>query len=127
MFTINTLDQDFRMALRSQLLLRPFIHRATHRAVPTARLLPRCWSSMDVVDSIPHEVRTAADPRQNALHTVELARVIQINASIRLLRLNLAAPSTGKVIFLVSPLRLRNAHRLFKQYSPPSLSSLVSG
>lgn len=37
-------------------------------------------------DSIPHETRTAAEPRQNKLYTVRLARVEQVNPSVRLLR-----------------------------------------
>jgi hypothetical protein len=40
-------------------------------------------------DSIPHETRTAAEPRQNKLHTVRLAHIEQINPSVRLLRLSL--------------------------------------
>lgn len=37
-------------------------------------------------DSIPHETRTAAEPRQNKLYTVRVARVEQVNPSVRLLR-----------------------------------------
>lgn len=50
-------------------------------------------------DSIPHETRTAAEPRQNKLYTVRLARVEQINPSVRLLRLALPqeAPSDETV------------------------------
>lgn len=40
-------------------------------------------------DSIPHELRTAAEPRQNQLYPVRLSQVDQINPSIRLLRLAL--------------------------------------
>ncbi|KUL84668.1 hypothetical protein ZTR_06733 [Talaromyces verruculosus] len=40
-------------------------------------------------DSIPHETRTAAEPRQNKLYTVRIARVEQVNPSVRLLRLAL--------------------------------------
>ncbi|OKL60242.1 hypothetical protein UA08_04816 [Talaromyces atroroseus] len=40
-------------------------------------------------DSLPHETRTAAEPRQNKLHTVRLAHIEQINRSVRLLRLSL--------------------------------------
>ncbi|KAJ5303341.1 Riboflavin synthase-like beta-barrel [Penicillium atrosanguineum] len=45
-------------------------------------------------DSIPHELRTAAEPRQNQLYPVRLSQVDQINLSIRLLRL--ALPSHDK-------------------------------
>lgn len=40
-------------------------------------------------DSIPHETRTAAEPRQNRLYTVRLAHIEEINPSVRLLRLSL--------------------------------------
>jgi hypothetical protein len=44
-------------------------------------------------DSIPHETRTAAEPRQNKLYPVRLAHIEQINPTIRLLRLALPAES----------------------------------
>lgn len=37
-------------------------------------------------DSIPHELRTVAEPRQNRLYPVHLAHVEQVNRSIRLLQ-----------------------------------------
>ena len=40
-------------------------------------------------DSIPHELRTAAEPRQNRLHSVRLSHVEQVNPSVRLLQLAL--------------------------------------
>ncbi|KAJ6068574.1 hypothetical protein N7499_010461 [Penicillium canescens] len=40
-------------------------------------------------DSIPHELRTAAEPRQNRLHPVRLSYVEQVNPSVRLLQLAL--------------------------------------
>lgn len=39
--------------------------------------------------SVPHELRTAAEPRQNRLYNVRLSHIEQINPSIRLLRLTL--------------------------------------
>ena len=48
-------------------------------------------------DSIPHEMRTAAEPRQNKLHAVRLAHIEQINPSVRLLRLSLAAGEDADV------------------------------
>lgn len=42
-------------------------------------------------DSLPHETRTSAEPRQNKLYTVRLAHIEQINPSVRLLRLLLPA------------------------------------
>lgn len=64
-----------------------------HRAGETSRrqlLWPRSVTTMTPrKDSIPHETRTAAEPRQNKLYTVRLARVEQVNPSVRLLRLAL--------------------------------------
>jgi hypothetical protein len=37
-------------------------------------------------DSIPHELRTAAEPRQNRLYPVHLSHVEQVNPFIRLLQ-----------------------------------------
>lgn len=37
-------------------------------------------------DSVPHELRTAAEPRQNRLYPVRLSHVEQVNPSIRLLQ-----------------------------------------
>ncbi|KAJ5679548.1 Riboflavin synthase-like beta-barrel [Penicillium macrosclerotiorum] len=37
-------------------------------------------------DSIPHELRTAAEPRQNRLYPVRLTHVEQVNSSVRLLQ-----------------------------------------
>lgn len=53
-------------------------------------------------DSIPHELRTAAEPRQNRLYPVRLSHVEQINPSIRLLQL--AIPQENNVCLrLLSP------------------------
>jgi len=40
-------------------------------------------------DSIPHELRTAAEPRQNRLYPVRLSHVEQVNPSVRLLQLTI--------------------------------------
>ena len=37
-------------------------------------------------DSIPHELRTAAEPRQNRLYPVRLSHIEQVNPSVRLLQ-----------------------------------------
>ena len=39
--------------------------------------------------SVPHEVRTAAEPRQNKLYNVRLSHIEQVNASIRLRQLTI--------------------------------------
>ncbi|XHG01398.1 hypothetical protein AWENTII_004781 [Aspergillus wentii] len=40
-------------------------------------------------DSVPHEVRTAAEPRQNRLYNVRLSHIEQVTASVRLLQLTI--------------------------------------
>lgn len=46
-----------------------------------------------VHDSIPHEIRTALEPRENILEPVILTNVREVNESIRLFRLNAADPN----------------------------------
>ncbi|KAJ5567662.1 hypothetical protein N7535_006968 [Penicillium sp. DV-2018c] len=43
-------------------------------------------------DSIPHELRTAAEPRQNRLYPVRLSHIEQVNPSVRLLQFALPPP-----------------------------------
>ena len=62
--------------------MKPFFRLA--RCYP--RSLSRAMSSSRE-DSIPHELRTAAEPRQNRLYPVHLSHVEQINRSVRLLQL----------------------------------------
>ena len=50
-------------------------------------------------DSIPHELRTAAEPRQNRLYPVRLSHVEQVNPSVRLLQL--AIPPQGENVSLL--------------------------
>lgn len=38
---------------------------------------------------IPHQVRTAAEPRQNRLYTVRLSHIEQVNPTVRLLQLSI--------------------------------------
>lgn len=52
-------------------------------------------------DSIPHELRTAAEPRQNRLYPVRLSHVEQINPSIRLLQLAIPEENTVCPAFLI--------------------------
>ena len=44
-------------------------------------------------DSLPHEARTAAEPRENVLEPVVLSNVREINESIKLFRLEAADPN----------------------------------
>ncbi|KAJ5380152.1 uncharacterized protein N7496_002580 [Penicillium cataractarum] len=46
-------------------------------------------------DSIPHELRTAAEPRQNRLYPVLLSHVEQVNPSIRLLQFTIPAEESN--------------------------------
>lgn len=48
--------------------------------------------------SLPHELRTAAEPRQNKLYTVHLSHIEQVNPTVRLLRLTLPTGTTTDVI-----------------------------
>lgn len=45
--------------------------------------------------SLPHELRTAAEPRQNKLYTVQLSHIEQVNPTVRLLRLTLPTETTA--------------------------------
>lgn len=73
-----------------QPILQSALHRGFYRALPIATpfitVTARRMSSQRE-DSIPHELRTAAEPRQNRLYPVRLSHVEQINPSIRLLQL----------------------------------------
>lgn len=46
-----------------------------------------------VRSSLPHEDRTAAEPRESRLEPVVLSNIRQVNENIRLLRLNAADPN----------------------------------
>lgn len=46
-------------------------------------------------DSIPHKLRTAAEPRQNRLYPVRLSHVEQVNPSIRLLQFTIPAEESN--------------------------------
>ncbi|KAJ5597457.1 hypothetical protein N7537_007541 [Penicillium hordei] len=71
------------LALRSTIPLR--IIRPSQLGLRTiSRTTGEMTSQRD--DSIPHELRTAAEPRQNRLHPVRLSHIEQINPSVRLLQ-----------------------------------------
>lgn len=87
----------FRYLMRG---FRPLSQPIPPLALP--RSLRRPWSTIPPItitpassrgvmssqreDSIPHELRTAAEPRQNKLYPVRLSHVEVVNPSIRLLR-----------------------------------------
>ncbi|OQE43236.1 hypothetical protein PENCOP_c003G03583 [Penicillium coprophilum] len=72
----------YPLALRSTIPLRII------RPQPGFRSISRITDQMTArrEDSIPHELRTAAEPRQNRLHPVRLSHIEQINPSVRLLQ-----------------------------------------
>src|SRR5947209_3401958 len=53
-------------------------------------------SMASVVDSIPHTVRTAKDPRQAGLYNVTISRIEQVNSRIRLQQLSLPRDGVRK-------------------------------
>lgn len=53
-----------------------------------------CHRTMATIrSSLPHEDRTAAEPRQNSIEPVILSHIRQVNDNIRLLRLNAVDPN----------------------------------
>jgi hypothetical protein len=86
------------LALRSTIPLR--IIRPSQLGLRTiSRTTGEMTSQRD--DSIPHELRTAAEPRQNRLHPVRLSHIEQINPSVRLLQFALP-PQENNVWFYFS-------------------------
>lgn len=65
-------------------------------------------------DSIPHEQRTAAEPRQQGLYPVHLSRVEQANPSIRLLQFTVPADRNNPW-----PNRLRPQEDIHPDYHLP--------
>lgn len=87
----HILRVDAGVVLRDQVWqLPPSLqqHRRLWRGAAFHTMSPR-------KDSIPHEMRTAAEPRQNKLYTVHLTHVEQINPTVRLLRLSLPSGATA--------------------------------
>lgn len=103
------------------------ILRSAH---PSSRAITGTTRSMSRKDSIPHELRTAAEPRQNRLFPVRLSQVAQVNPSIRLLRLALPDsdsvrpfPSFILVInrprYMLKPLAYYNLARMIRNNNSP--------
>ncbi|KAJ5503985.1 Riboflavin synthase-like beta-barrel [Penicillium fimorum] len=72
----------YSVALRSTIPLRILRPQLGFRSI--SRTTGQMTSQRE--DSIPHELRTAAEPRQNRLHPVRLSHIEQINPSVRLLQ-----------------------------------------
>ena len=49
----------------------------------------RNMSTDKTTNSVPHELRTATEPRQDSLYSVRLSKVAQVNPTMRLLQLAL--------------------------------------
>ncbi|KAJ5086707.1 Riboflavin synthase-like beta-barrel [Penicillium alfredii] len=61
-------------------------------------------------DSIPHELRTAAEPRQNRLYPVRLSHVEQVNPSVRLLQLAIPENNSDQQSFAFLPGQWLDVH-----------------
>lgn len=83
------------LALRSTIPLR-IIRPSQPGLRSISRITGKMTSQRD--DSIPHELRTAAEPRQNRLHPVQLSHIEQVNPSVRLLQFALP-PQENNVWF----------------------------
>ncbi|KAJ6090120.1 hypothetical protein N7486_008935 [Penicillium sp. IBT 16267x] len=77
-------------------LRQPIYLPALHLRPQPPTLFPRTRPmTSQREDSIPHELRTAAEPRQNRLYPVHLTHVEQVNRSIRLLQFTIPDPENG--------------------------------
>jgi hypothetical protein len=61
------------------------------RSPPVA---PAVLRQMTMKASLPHEERTAAEPRQNRLYSVRLSHIEQVNPTVRLLQLAIPPPAS---------------------------------
>lgn len=61
------------------------------RSPPVA---PAVLRQMTMKASLPHEERTAAEPRQNRLYSVRLSHIEQVHPTVRLLQLAIPPPSS---------------------------------
>lgn len=85
------------LALRSA--IPPRIIRPSQLEFPISRIARQMSSQRE--DSIPHELRTAAEPRQNRLHPVRLSHVEQVNPSVRLLQFTLTPQENNVWIYFI--------------------------
>ena len=78
------------------------------------------------VSGIPHEVRTATEPRQDGLHPVRLSRITQVNPMIRLLRLTISSGlSSGVRIGIYSLCMTEEWYTYFHRIIPNSVLELI--
>ncbi|OOQ91080.1 hypothetical protein PEBR_02411 [Penicillium brasilianum] len=83
-----------RLALPTRSLRRPLSTILPITITITPGTLRGVMSSQRE-DSIPHKLRTAAEPRQNRLYPVRLSHVEQVNPSIRLLQFTIPAEESN--------------------------------
>ncbi len=62
--------------------------RSFSTTVPN-RITPSKMMSTSTTASVPHEERTAAEPREHGMHKVILDKIEEINTNIRLLKLRM--------------------------------------
>jgi hypothetical protein len=106
----TVLRRDLMRAFRPY--YRPIQRLALHQGQPRPSATQfhsgrRIKMSSQREDSIPHELRTAAEPRQNRLYPVRLSHVEQVNSSVRLLQFDIP-PQDSSV--RQHPLQSRNHH-----------------
>ncbi|RMJ24950.1 hypothetical protein PHISP_04186 [Aspergillus sp. HF37] len=65
-----------------------------HLRSPPVAVTPAVLRQMTMKASLPHEERTAAEPRQNRLYSVRLSHIDQANPTVRLLQLAIPPPSS---------------------------------
>lgn len=82
----------------SAICLSHLIHKTTSISTSilkptTNKILKRTMSTAKTHDSIPHEDRTAAEPRQNVVEPVTISSIRDINSTTRVLRLTPEDPT----------------------------------
>ncbi|CAG7979114.1 unnamed protein product [Penicillium nalgiovense] len=89
------------LALRSTVplrIIRPITRPSQLGFRSISRTTGQMTSQRD--ESIPHELRTAAEPRQNRLYPVRLSHIEQVNPSVRLLQFTLPSQENNPFSFL---------------------------
>lgn len=91
--------QSLRTLFESSISFRPITWPSRTILRPISRTTGQMSSQK--ADSIPHELRTAAEPRQNRRHQVRLSHIEQVNPSVRLLQFTLSQENNVCFIFVV--------------------------
>ena len=80
------------LTYREEECVKMLAYTLSCRFVPRLPSRQTCRFMATVRSSLPHEERTAAEPRENRLEPVILSHIRQVNDNVRLLRLNAADP-----------------------------------